>query len=106
MKLRALSLVTLLVLCGCDGMAAKGSLVRADTALQERRFDDAMGHVRNAEMWSSDSPETMVQAEYMKARILEERGDLAGARGVYAHIMAMYPTSNEAYIAKEKLRVK
>lgn len=98
-----LLLLLALAFTGCAAMAQKGAFSRANKAIKEKRYEDALIHVARAEKYAEITPELKAEATFLRAQSYEGVGRIPDAIGAYKYLVATFGDTSYAYQAKERL---
>lgn len=92
------------ILAGC-GTAQRGAMLRAYSAIKQRRYDDALVRLSEAEQYQEPTPELRAEIAFLRARSYEGLNRLSDAAALYRYLVAVFPQSPYSYQARERLRV-
>jgi len=90
---------------GCAGMAQKGALSGAHSAIKKSKYDDAIVKLSQAESYKIPTPELQAEMSYLRGYCYEMLKRTPEAIGCYRYVVDAFPSSSYAYQARERLAI-
>ncbi|MBI4524996.1 MAG: tetratricopeptide repeat protein [Deltaproteobacteria bacterium] len=101
---RMVPVAAALVVCAACVMAQNGPLSRAQRALEEGDYKEALTHLLAAERYTEPTQDQKAEIIFLRARSYEGLKDSPEAIRLYRHLISTFPDSSYASAAREKLK--
>lgn len=97
------SLCLLLTLCFGCATAQRGAIMRAQSAIDDGKYQVALKRLSEGESYTKPTPAVGSQLYYMKGLCYEGLHKPDEAKAMFKYVVDHYPDTDYGYIAKEKL---
>ncbi len=103
---KIISILTIsLLLTSCMGMAQKGAFSSAQKNYAKKNYKSAYMDIIRAENYKKENVEIMPAIILLKGDILTSGYNVNEGKATFEYLIDKYPDSQEAYRAKEKLKI-
>ncbi len=95
--------LTALIFCSGCVTAQRGTVMRAEAAMADGKYDVALRRLGFAESYSQTPPVVGAQLHYLKGICYENLHQPGEAKAMFKFVADHFPDTDYGYLAKEKL---
>jgi hypothetical protein len=95
--------LTALIFCSGCVTAQRGTVLRAEAAMADDKYDVALRRLNLAESYSQTPPVVGAQLHYLKGICYENLHQPGEAKAMFKFVADHFPDTDYGYLAKEKI---